>query len=305
MEGTDTAVIELPVAGLFQDYRNHGYEVTVEQGRAEVRVRTDTLESGLPFRLPPASRISPGGDPILRLARALTADARTRYEAVSRILGWVAANIEYRVDRERSQAPERVLRRGSGHCTGLARLTVSLLGAVEIPAREVPGYVLGDGPGGVQGYHRWVEILYDDRGWVFSDPLTSHHYVPATYVPLASERLLPGAALERGVLVSRDDRRRIVDRFPWAPPGVTVRRNRSRQRAGTLQVEVLGGEAGTAVLVGAGMSRRQRLKDGRGVFLGLGPGTYRLEVALPDARRVFQRVVFRDRVVGRVEIPPS
>ena len=302
MEGQDAAVIELPVTGWFRDYRNQGYEVTVEKGRATIRVDTSALGSRVGFRLPPPDRASRARDPVVRLARALTAGSRSRYEAVSRILGWIPANIDYVVDRRLSQEPARVLDRRSAYCTGLARLTVALLRAVEVPAREVSGYVVGGAPGAGQGYHRWIEVFYDDRGWVFSDPLTTHHYVPATYVPLASDRLLPGAAEEGGALISRRDRRRIVDRSPWAPPGVTVRRNRARQRAGTLQMEIPGGGAARAVLTGGGVSRSQVLRNGRGVFVGLEPGEYRLEVTLSDSRRLLRRVVFRDRVVGRLEI---
>ncbi|HUO83479.1 MAG TPA: transglutaminase-like domain-containing protein [Thermoanaerobaculia bacterium] len=302
MEGTDEALIQLPVAGWFEAYRNHGYELRVEQGRARVRSTLEPLVSRDPFALPALAAGSEA--PLPRLARSLAAGSTTRHEAVSRILGWVATNVRYELLRGRSQEPEEVLARRSGYCTGVARLTTGLLAAIGIPAREVPGYVVSSRDG-APGYHRWIEVLYEDRGWVFSDPLVSHHYVPATYVPLASESLLPDAATETGVLLWRADHRRIVDRTPLAPAGVSVRRNQPRQRAGTLEIELPGVVTARAELRGRGSVRSQTLTLGRGVFLDLEPGTYVLSVEIPDRETVVKRVVFRGPVVGTVTIPPA
>jgi transglutaminase-like putative cysteine protease len=84
-----------------------------------------------------------------------------------------------------------VLRRRTAYCTGTARLAVALLTAVGIEAREVPGYVYASaGSDDVRpGFHRWIEVRYPDRGWAFSDPLASQHFVPATYLRLAAESL--------------------------------------------------------------------------------------------------------------------
>ena len=301
MAGVDRSTVQLPVVGLFESYRNAGYEVRVADGRAEVQAELAPLESLDPFRLP-----APGAEArtrLERLARSLTAGSATRYEAVSRILDWVARNIQYEMDRDRSQQPQDVLERRSGYCTGVARLTVQLLEAVEVPAREVPGYVFAPANGGPRGYHRWIEVRYEDRGWVFSDPLATHHYVPASYVPLASERLLPGVESDPGVLLLRRDGRHVVDRVPWAPAGVSVRRNKRHQWAGTLAIEVEGATSARAVLRGGGTVRTQELGGGRGSFLDLPPGTYFLRVEVPEQPPVWKRIVFRGAVVGTVTIP--
>ena len=71
------------------------------------------------------------------------------------------------LDRGAPQDAQSVLARRSAYCTGVARLTVALLDALAIPAREVAGYVVDDLPqGGRSGFHRWIEVFYDDRGWV-------------------------------------------------------------------------------------------------------------------------------------------
>lgn len=81
---------------------------------------------------------------------------------------------------------EVVLERGSGDAEEVARLAVALLQAVGIDARTVRGRVVGmPDIGSPRGAHVWIEVRYPERGWVFSDPLHFHHYVPATYVRFA------------------------------------------------------------------------------------------------------------------------
>jgi hypothetical protein len=140
----------------------------------------------------------------------------------------MSGHVRYEPDRTRSQEAAAVLERRSGYCTGIARLTVGLLRAVGIPAREVPGYVVAAdvaGPGGAKGYHRWVEVHYDDVGWVFSDPLATHHWVPATYVRLDREELVGDAIRSDARLVSRSNEIRGADDSRGLPGGVLVRQS--------------------------------------------------------------------------------
>ncbi len=194
--GSDRVRLELPAGGLVEGYSNAGYHLRVNGGTATVEV--DLAAAAQPrsrsLSLPP----TPPPTPMPTLARAVAAGAATRYDAVTRVLQWVARNVAYDLDREEPQDAAAVLARRSGYCTGIARLSVALLQSLGIPAREVPGFLVapagaGLGSGVPAGFHRWVEVLYDDVGWVFSDPLLALHYVPATYVRLASEALLPEA----------------------------------------------------------------------------------------------------------------
>ncbi|HXT22052.1 MAG TPA: transglutaminase-like domain-containing protein, partial [Thermoanaerobaculia bacterium] len=193
--GSDRVRLELPAGVLVEDYENAGYRLRVERGMATVEVDLAPLRSSQPFILPPAAV---SHEPVAVLARAVAAGAATRYEAVTRVLQWVARNVAYDLDRDAAQDPAAVLARRSGYCTGMARLSVALLRALDVPAREVPGFLVapagaGAGPAARAGFHRWIEVRYDDVGWVFSDPLVALHYVPATYVRVASEALLPAA----------------------------------------------------------------------------------------------------------------
>ncbi len=296
VEGTDRARIVPPSGIALEEYRDAGYVLTLNGDEAEVRVETWPLESSQRFRLPSAA---PAPDQVTRLARTLVAGADRRYDAVSRLLGWVGRNVRYDLDRALPQDAASVLERRSGYCTGIARLSVALLAAAGIPAREVPGWVVGnEGGTGIAGYHRWVETFYDDRGWVMSDPLATHHYVPANYLRLAGETVVGQAG---GVLLEREERIAPVDVYAAAADGVRARRNDSRQLSAALQLTVSGAEGGTAWLTGDGSEYAQPLVDGRAAFVGLEPGRYRLKVEIGNLA-VEKDVRFRGRVRAALHV---
>ncbi|HEX2252804.1 MAG TPA: transglutaminase domain-containing protein [Thermoanaerobaculia bacterium] len=238
------------------------------------------------------------------------------------------------------QAPEAVLARASGDPVGVARLAVALLAAAGIEARVVRGVVAGvPEPGGAHGRHAWIEVRYPDRGWVFSDPLRHHHYVPATYLRAAPELSgaksaapRPGTAqpdpsgpaptvppptrsAESGGapggpgspagagearLLERRDLRKTVDLYPPGAPGVTARRNRPEQLAAALRVVVAGGGRALAVLEGPEGRSSKVLPGGEGVFVGLAGGSYRLEVFPDGAPPVVRQVEVQARERGAV-----
>lgn len=295
VEGTDRARIVPPSGIILENYRDAGYALTLNGDEAEVRVETWPLESSQRFRLPSGTAT----DAVTRLARALVAGADRRYDAVSRLLGWVGRNVRYDLDRSLAQDSTTVLERRSGYCTGIARLSVALLAAAGIPAREVPGWVVGnEGGTGIAGYHRWVEIFYDDRGWVMSDPLATHHYVPANYLRLAGETVVGQAG---GVLLEREERISPVDVYGAAGDRVRARRNDSRQLSAALQLTVSGADRGTARLTGNGSAYAQPLVDGRAAFVGLEPGRYRLKVEIGNLA-VEKDVRFRGRVRAALHV---
>jgi len=300
--GSDAAEISPPAGAVVRPYENAGYRLTLApDGATRVEVDLGPIGSRAPFALPAAD----GGATVSRVARAIAAGSGGRYEAVSRLLAWVAANVSYDLDRAADQAPEAVLERRTAYCTGLARLSVALLGAVGIEAREVPGYVAEPVPGGPgAGFHRWIEVWYPDRGWVFSDPISSHHFVPATYLRIDDPRLesYPGA----GLLVAREDRMQDVDLAPGPAPvrPFRVRPNEGTRQAAALLVRLAPAVEGAATLEGAtGGVRTVSLAGGRGVFLGLEPGRYELKVRTAGRLAAWKRLTFRDRVLAELEVP--
>jgi hypothetical protein len=281
-------------------YRNEGYVLRVVGDEVEIAVEASPLVSRSRFTMP-GSQLQTGIDPVARLARGVTGDALTHYEAISRVLGWVARNIEYDLDREQSQEATAVLERRSGYCTGVARLAVGLLQAVGIEAREVAGYVVGDDSES-GGYHRWIEAYLPDRGWVFSDPLRSHHYVPANYLRLASEELLPDRGTE-GLLIERHNSVETVDLSPLAAAGIRVRRNRDQQLAATLRVQITDFSTGMAELSGGTLRRVHALTDGQTTFVGLVPGVYQLRLLIPGQQVVEREIELAGRVRRTISLP--
>lgn len=277
VEGIDRARVLAPAGASIESYSNLGYRLRVEDGEARIEVDASPVGSRSRFE-PPAEPES--GDAIGRLAHSVTTGARTDYEAVNRVLTWVARNIEYRLDRQQSQEATAVLERRTAYCTGVARLTVALVRALGLEAREVAGFVVGESAEGPRGFHRWIEVRFPDVGWVFSDPLYSHHYVPANYLRLSSETLVPDEGME-GLLLARQNTVVPIDIYPGSIPGIRSRRNTDRRWAAALHVEVESRRTrGLAILEGNSHRWRHSLVEGTATFLGLDPGSYRLRLMI-------------------------
>ncbi|MEM1202914.1 MAG: transglutaminase-like domain-containing protein [Acidobacteriota bacterium] len=285
VEGVDRARVLPPAGATIEAYQNSGYRLRWTDDEVIVDVEATPVGSSRRFATPDPSLEGS----VARLARSVTTGSRTEYDAASRILGWLARNITYELNRQEAQTPDAVLERRSGYCTGVARLAVAMMLSVGLEAREVAGYVYGGGEGGQpQGYHRWIEVRFD-RGWVFSDPLYSHHWVPANYLRLGSERLNLAEGTE-GLLLERHDAVVAVDLYPFASTGIRARRNSDRQLAAALRVQLDGGDAGLAVLEGNATRWTHVLLEGATTFVGLDPGSYRLRLRLGGGAVVERRV---------------
>lgn len=303
IEGRDVARLLPPQGAQVKPYENNGYRLRFRGDEVLVEVTAAPLESRVPFRLPQRPHKV---EPVTRLALRVTTGAKTQVEAASRLLNWVARNIEYSLDREQPQNALAVLERRSGYCTGIARLTVALLEVAGIRAREVPGYVYGRSPGVLpaQGYHRWVEIYYPDVGWVFSDPLISHNWVPANYLRIASEQLDLRSGVE-GLMIERQDQIAPVDLYPGGALGVRARRNSDRQLAGALSVQVENVEVGLASLEGVGLRRNHSLIRGSATFVGLDPGQYRLRLHVAGLPLYEKEIAVLGRERLKLSVPSS
>lgn len=300
--GSDRARILLPPGVEVSPYSNQGYSLRIEDGVATVDVDLAPLHSRATFQ--PTLRAEPTA--IERLAGSVTWGSRTQHEAANRLLAWIAGNVRYRLDRSESQEASVVLERRSAYCTGYARLAVALLAAVGIEAREVAGYVAGERPGnGGAGFHRWIEVRYPDRGWVFSDPLASLGFVDATYLRFASDRLSAPAPGE-GLVIERNDRTLAVDIAPETPAtSLRMRANDESRAAAALVVRLESGREAQAELTGFNVRRAIRLPGGRGTFLGLEPGRYEVRVHEGGRLAAWKNVTIRDRILAQLDIPRS
>jgi hypothetical protein len=300
--GRDRAWLQPPAGARVTDYENEGYRLVVSpDGSAVVDVIVAPLGSSVRFDQPGA----PSRGPVETLARAVVAGAHDRYTAASRLLAWVAENVDYRLDRNEDQGPEAVLARRTAFCTGYARLAVALLEAVGIEAREVAGYIVeASAEGPPPGFHRWIEVFFPGHGWVFSDPMASHHFVPATYLRLSDDRL--DARPGDGRLLQHEDSLADIDLLGESGRGghtVRVRPNGESRRAAALALRLAPPVAGAAVLTGGGRQWALDLPEGNGVFLGLEPGRYELKVEAAGRMAAWKTLTFRNRVLAELEVP--
>lgn len=195
-------------AQLFDQYDNDGYSLAVASaadGSLELRVRVS--DSPLASRAPFPTGVP--RDPALPDAadrdvfvRRLAAGSRTQAEAVRRILIGMDAELRYDPSRLRRQDPSAVFASRRAYCVGFAELAVDLLRRAGISARTVQG-ILRTEPGSDHydlsiggAYHRWIEVYYPDRGYVFSDPWSSINGVDARYIPFGRRSLLRPRSLE-------------------------------------------------------------------------------------------------------------
>jgi transglutaminase-like putative cysteine protease len=188
-------------ARLFDQYDNDGFSLEVaagETGSVELRVHVSDspLASAAPF--PPLSPIEPAPPAAPdrdAFARLLAAGSVRQSEAVRRNRVGLDSRIAYDPDRLRRQDPAAVFASRRAYCVGFAELAVDLLRRAGISARTVQG-ILRTEPGAdgyenaIGGaYHRWIEVYYPDRGYVFSDPMRSINGVDAFYVPFSRRAL--------------------------------------------------------------------------------------------------------------------
>ena len=296
LEGGDRARVRLPaeLTAAAPAYANHGYRLIRPDGvDGDLMVEVDLGPVESRAACPPPGGAEPKGA-AERRAREVAAEAATCYEVVSAVLGWIVHGGEGATDGPATaprQGDVAAPSAGPGDGLDVALRAVAMLAAAGVEARVVHGLVVGDGaPGSPRGPHHWIEARYPDRGWVFSDPLHHHHYVPARYVRLAAPDT-GGAAGAAASLVARRDRRSPVDVYRAGAPGLTARRNDTAQVAAALRVVVSGATEGVAVLTdGGGRRRRQALLGGEGVFVGLDGGRYTLQVLLPGRPAVSRRL---------------
>ena len=188
-------------AALFDQYDNDGYSLEVRPAAGgsialTVRVSDAPLDSRAPFardaRRDPDIPAAPDRD---AFARGAAGGSGRLADAVSRLLVAVASRLAYDPDRARPQSPAAVFASRRADCVGFAELAVDLLRRVGVRARSVQG-IVRTGPeepahdariGG--SYHRWIEVYYPDRGWVFSDPAASINGVDTRYLPFRARSL--------------------------------------------------------------------------------------------------------------------
>lgn len=303
MTGAQSATFQLGSATPPVSYRNHGFAQVVEDGLMVVRVDAEGSQwTRYHFELPDDSAVKGA---IGAFAVTAARGARTRAEAVARVLHAVASQVVYRSHPSAPTAPVAVLESRSGGCVGRSNLAVAALLELGIPARVARG-LLFDASTGAATPHRWLEVFFPDCGWVFSDPTESIHYVSPLHLVLTppsdpdpdyapSTAAAPRWLATTGELIA-------VDLHPARESALSERRNSDLQFAATVYGRLRGSGPWNIRLRGQGLEREITTLGSMFSFPGLTAGSYWLEgrSSVGDLERV--PVSLRDAELLRLEV---
>ena len=146
------------------------------------------------------------------LARQLTADAATRYDAVLSVERYLAEHATYRLDSPvpppgQDAVDHFLFEARTGFCMQFASAATVLLRSAGIPARLVTGFSGGTPTDDgrllrAENAHAWVEVWYPGVGWVASDPTAGAQLADASGSWLARADALMLAVQRRSGLVA-------------------------------------------------------------------------------------------------------
>lgn len=139
------------------------------------RKRKNTIDPKLDMSeyLRPEARIQSKSKKIKNIAKKLVAE--TREQTVRNIFNFVVDTLSYDNTISDDRNAKLALKSGKGDCTEYTELMIALCRANKIPSRYVIGYVASDyykkNP-----RHNWVEVYFNEYGWVTFDPTFADAY---------------------------------------------------------------------------------------------------------------------------------
>lgn len=240
--GAQTAHFRITVAGQqnpFPSYSNNGYKQAVRYEKQaiylEVKVRNKQLATKMR-----ALKAANFPVELQQLQGYLNKGQGSLADQVMALFTWLRQEIKYDMLTEEAQDLNTVLTRRRANCIGMANLSIFVLRELGLQARYVTGLAFQSEDrvklhleGNV--LHRWIEVYYEDVGWVFGDPAGKVNFVEATYIVLGVEEVHPlpqhlqwaqGARVE---LLNFNNGLRTVTRIPEADSRLRVRPNRLYQ----------------------------------------------------------------------------
>ncbi len=288
---------------IIQPMKNDSYrlkilEKNVKKTVIEIKATAEPLTERTHFKLPTHLKEDRHLFPKDLLKRLKA--AQYLHQAVEEVLDWISDHIEYddtALDRE----PQSILKNKKAACRGLVNLARYFLDLMGIKTRSAHG-VLADtidreGKARLKDavFHRWLEVYYDDIGWLPSGPGYSKNFVNAYHIAarINPEILFvlknPITCLSNlGIKVKiLDERQEMLDidvKKDCMKP-VRARKMTHIQYYGTLlgKIETLKGEPlkeGTVMLKGKRRRYTTKLNSaGRFAFYGLDSGMYTLSLA--------------------------
>lgn len=133
------------------------------------------------------------------LSKKITGEYNNNYDKAKAIEKYLRQNYKYTPKPpklpQRAEFTDHFLFNGKeGYCTYFATTMSVLLRESEIPARYVEGFVSeygGNGTREVRGTnaHAWIEVYFDDYGWVTFDPTPQYPEIEYVAVPNSDEEI--------------------------------------------------------------------------------------------------------------------
>ena len=181
---------------LLPNYANNGYRQNVQERDGQFYIDVMVKNSQLASKIP-ARKVATLGPELRALEKRLNG-SHHEYLAgqIAELFHWLRREIEYEHDFELNQTVAQVLQRGSADCVGFSNLAIHILEQMGVQARFVTGLAFKPSDRTVRllegdVLHRWVEIRYEDVGWVFADPAGKVNFVDATYMVLGVQGVHP------------------------------------------------------------------------------------------------------------------
>lgn len=178
---------------------NEYQHVTRKDGTYTLELKSMACDAGcnghsLPLTVPKdvapffaATATSQSGDEaIVQRARAIAGSRKDAREVAEAIVQWSYETLEKRDGVRGAGTAVETLAQNGGDCTEHTSLTVALLRAAGIPARNTSGIVMIPGIFGADaGYHAWVEVWLGE--WVVMDPALGKLAPGPHYIRLGHE----------------------------------------------------------------------------------------------------------------------
>ncbi len=267
----------------------NGYRQTVTGSpdgwvRVTVVVQDDPLGSSSTWAHPAPRPGVPEGFALPRGLATGLASERTAWAAAGRVLDWVRARVRHDETDTEAQDAASVLGRRRARCSGIANLSAALLMASGFEARTVSGLLIGDNGAAIP--HRWLECRIPDVGWVPTDPTLGRWMITPRHV-----------AFDRAVATLPEVR---VLESDLQPPRSRV------NRGAELSCRLVGSpppEGGVALLRGPDGQRREVALEPAGLFSGLKPGRWVLEVRIAGMLLERHALTLEDEIPVSLAIP--
>ncbi len=145
--------------------------VTTEYGKfissAHYPVASELIPDSIEQYLQPTQNCQSEAPEIVHLADSLVSNSISEVDAAIRIINWVRYHMKWICTCSMPFVygdALNTLQYGGGNCVNFGNLSLALLRAAGIPAREVFGPMIHDWTSYCG--HRWVEVYYPDRGWI-------------------------------------------------------------------------------------------------------------------------------------------